>query len=399
MNRLLGSITLIAGTAIGAGMLALPVATAMIGFWPSALIFLLVAACMIYVGFLIVEVLTVLPKNATMISMASDNMGVWGKRAVSISYFFLIIALNVAYLAGSSQLLLAAFGFNATSAASLIITSCLALVCAGFASSSTEKIDRANRLLFLALCGCYGAMLFGVTPYVKLSLLNHLNWRGDIYSLISPLALILTSFGYHIIIPNIFDYLDRDIKQTKLAISIGTLIPLVVYLLWQLMVLGSVPLEGPQGLILTLQKGLPATQPLAANLNLIWLGPLAGAFALFAILTSFLGTMMALCEFIIDALNWNSDPQAKPKAALLAAVLLIAISLSGSRLFVSALEYAGIWTAILIGCLPILMAALARHRYRFQQRPYLVKGGFAVMSLAFIAFAAVACFETIKHLS
>ena len=38
-SRYLGGILLVAGTTIGAGMLALPVSTAFMGFYPSLLIF------------------------------------------------------------------------------------------------------------------------------------------------------------------------------------------------------------------------------------------------------------------------------------------------------------------------------------------------------------------------
>ena len=40
LGRLLGGILLVAGTAIGAGMLALPVSTGLAGFYPSLFLFL-----------------------------------------------------------------------------------------------------------------------------------------------------------------------------------------------------------------------------------------------------------------------------------------------------------------------------------------------------------------------
>lgn len=394
MDRLMGSIALIAGTTIGAGMLTLPVATASMGFAPSALVFTLMALAMIYVGFLILEVLTMLPANATMISMAADTMGPWGKRAAAASYFFLLIALNVAYLAGVSGLFLTIMGIEPDILPKAIVAGATAFTCGWISAAHTQKVDRANRLLFASLIACYSVMLFGVLPYVEVCLLTTINWSYAI----SPVALILTSFGYHLIIPNIFDYLGRDIRKTKFAIGIGTCIPLCVYLLWQLMVMGNVPLDGEIGLLAALQKGQSATVPLAASLNLPWLSTVSGAFAIFAILTSFLGTMMALCEFVVDALGWNEQKGAKPKVALLLVGPLLLMSLFGSRLFISALEYAGVWAAVLIGCLPVLMAAIARYQYRHQNRPYLVKGGYGLMAVAFIAFTAIALVETVKHL-
>lgn len=49
IHRLIGGILLVAGTTIGAGMLALPIVTGFAGFWPSiALFFCLLALYDLY---------------------------------------------------------------------------------------------------------------------------------------------------------------------------------------------------------------------------------------------------------------------------------------------------------------------------------------------------------------
>ncbi|HKZ00308.1 MAG TPA: aromatic amino acid transport family protein, partial [Rhabdochlamydiaceae bacterium] len=54
-GHLLGGILLVAGTSIGVGMLALPVATAAGGFVPSLLIYLICWIFMMCTGLLILE--------------------------------------------------------------------------------------------------------------------------------------------------------------------------------------------------------------------------------------------------------------------------------------------------------------------------------------------------------
>ncbi|MBD4688749.1 tyrosine transporter, partial [Xanthomonas citri pv. citri] len=46
--------------------------------------------------------------------------------------------------------------------------------------------------------------------------------------------IFFTSFGFHVIMASINTYLDADIRKIRIAIYIGTAIPLVAYLLWQL---------------------------------------------------------------------------------------------------------------------------------------------------------------------
>ena len=56
MNKTLGAILLVSGTTIGAAMLALPVVTGLAGFIPTALLFILFWAFMLFTAFLILEV-------------------------------------------------------------------------------------------------------------------------------------------------------------------------------------------------------------------------------------------------------------------------------------------------------------------------------------------------------
>ena len=53
--RLIGGILLVAGTTIGAGMLALPVVTGFVGFWPSLALFFVYWLYMTFTAFLMFE--------------------------------------------------------------------------------------------------------------------------------------------------------------------------------------------------------------------------------------------------------------------------------------------------------------------------------------------------------
>ncbi|NDE82772.1 MAG: tyrosine transporter, partial [Chlamydiia bacterium] len=79
MKKILTGALLVAGTAIGAGMLALPVATAQGGFIPAVVLYVLCWLFMSMTGLLLLEVCLFMPKDANLISMSYHLLGNKGK--------------------------------------------------------------------------------------------------------------------------------------------------------------------------------------------------------------------------------------------------------------------------------------------------------------------------------
>ncbi len=75
MNKTLGSTLIIAGTTIGAGMLALPLASAGLGFATATLAMLGIWALMIYTALLMLEVHQHADQNATLHTLAHQLLG------------------------------------------------------------------------------------------------------------------------------------------------------------------------------------------------------------------------------------------------------------------------------------------------------------------------------------
>lgn len=57
--------------------------------------------------------------------------------------------------------------------------------------------------------------------------------------------MIFTSFGFHGSVPSIVSYLNGDIRKLRRVFIIGSFIPLVAYIFWQLATLGSDTLRLP----------------------------------------------------------------------------------------------------------------------------------------------------------
>ena len=111
INRLIGGILLVAGTATGAGMLALPVITSFGGFFPSLALF---AFCWLFLfgtSWLLLDVNLSFPNPVNLISMAGQTLGVPGKMVCWLTYLLLLYSLTAAYIAGCSPLFLQAIAF------------------------------------------------------------------------------------------------------------------------------------------------------------------------------------------------------------------------------------------------------------------------------------------------
>ena len=88
MGKIIGGVLLVAGTTIGAGMLALPVVTGLAGFYPSVALFLAYWLFLTFTAFLMLEVSLWLPPQANLISMARHTLGRWGEAVSWALYSF-----------------------------------------------------------------------------------------------------------------------------------------------------------------------------------------------------------------------------------------------------------------------------------------------------------------------
>ena len=104
--KLFGSILLVVGTSIGAGMLALPIATAQLGFLGSVVLLILCWFVMTMGALLLLEVNLWLPPNNNLITMAKATIGPYGQILAWIMYLLLLYSLICAYIAGGSDLLI-----------------------------------------------------------------------------------------------------------------------------------------------------------------------------------------------------------------------------------------------------------------------------------------------------
>ncbi|WMN88535.1 aromatic amino acid transporter [Vibrio parahaemolyticus] len=378
-SKVFGSTLIIAGTTIGAGMLALPLASAGIGFSTSLVIMLGLWALMAFTALLMLELHQYAESSATLHTLAKQILGQKGKWVASFAMLFLFYSLCAAYIAGGgaqfSERLAQWFDLDISGSTSTII---FTLIVTLVVTVGTGTVDKVNRVLFALKLLTMVAVLSFLAPNVTQSYLLSMPIGQGL--IVAAIPVIFTSFGFHGSIPAIVNYLDGDTASLRKAVIVGSTIPLVIYIFWQVVTLGVVSQD-----TLIENGGLSALiGQLSLTVHQSNLGNIVGVFADLALLTSFLGVSLGLFEFLGDTIKGSSEKPNRLIAALITFTPPLGFALFYPQGFIMALGYAAIALAILAIFLPLVMVIKVRRSSDFAGE-YRVAGGQGALVITGIA--------------
>jgi tyrosine-specific transport protein len=395
-GALIGAMLLVAGTSIGGGMLALPVSTGESGFFPSVTIMIICWAFMTITGLLMLEVnLWMKEEDAHIISMSSRFLGPVGKVVAWITYLFIGYASLVAYIAGGGALLQEAFRSIIGLELEKWLCACIFISIFGLIIDQGAKIvGRVNALLVAAMVFAYFCLISLGVKEIKNEYLEHKNWSH----IIASAPLVLTVFSFQCIVPSLTIYLKKNVKALRIAIIGGTTITLIVYLLWELLVLGTVPLHGENSLSVALILGEAATDPYRIAVNNPLIATFAGFFAFFALATSFLGLGLGLFDFLADGLKMKKKGKNKYILAFIIIVPSLFFALIYERAFLVALDTSGgFGDTILNGILPVMMVWIGRYWMNLKGQ-FSFPGGKIGLVIVILFYLGVLTLEVIQIL-
>ncbi|MDN3508073.1 MAG: aromatic amino acid transport family protein, partial [Simkaniaceae bacterium] len=177
------------------------------------------------------------------------------------------------------------------------------------------------------------------------------------------------------------------------AVIVGTLIPLVVYLLWQWLIIGALDASTLENVM---KQGMPVTVALQNVTKYPMVAPLATAFALFAIITSVLGVSFSLVDFLGDGLKIKRRVGwARIFLTLMTFIPPLVIAATRPDIFDDALGVAGgFGEAYLNGLLPIALVWAGRYRLKIRDK-HLLPGGKASLSFLAVLCLAVVVIEAV----
>ncbi len=379
-NRTLGSIFIVAGTTIGAGMLAMPLAAAGVGFGMTLLLLGTLWALMCYTALLLLEVYQHVPADTGLGSLAARYLGRYGQWITGFSMMFLMYALTAAYISGAGELIASSvndwFDADITPSTGVIF---FALIGGGVICVGTSLVDLFNRFLFSAKILFLIVMLVLLAPHVhKVNLLTLPLEKG---LALSAIPVIFTSFGFHGSVPSIVSYMNGDIRKLRRVFMVGSAIPLIAYIFWQLVTLGSIDAStftglmaehaGLNGFLLALREVVTSPHvELAVHL-----------FADLALATSFLGVALGLFDYLADLFQRRNTAAGRLQTGAVTFLPPLAFALFYPRGFVMALGYAGVALSVLALLPPSLLAWKSRQQH--PQQGYRVMGGKPLLCMVF----------------
>lgn len=363
-SKLIGGILLVVGTTIGAGMLALPVATAQLGFFGSIVLLVASWAIMTASAFLFLEVNLWLPPNSNLISMAGATLGRSGQIITWGFYLLLLYSILCAYISGGGDLLhyvLASAGIHLTSnqAALIFVTLFGAVVYFGMRS-----VDYVNRGLMFGKMGALVLLIALILPFVTSANLS----GGEFKHISSPTSITVAvlAFTSMMIIPSLRTYFNDDAKMLRKVILLGSLIPLICYIAWDLAILGVVPLMGKPGMLEIMHSNNSNSDLVGALSSLLHkstITVIAKFFTSICMATSFLSISLSLSDFLADGLK-VAKQGIVGNVVIMSATFVppVLVVLFRPDAFLRGLEYAGISCLILMLLMPAVMAWSGRYR-------------------------------------
>ncbi|HHF5565867.1 TPA: aromatic amino acid transporter [Haemophilus influenzae] len=369
MNKTVGSTLLVAGTMIGAGMLAMPLTSAGIGFGFTLVLLLGLWALLTFSALLFVELYQTAESDAGIGTLAEQYFGKTGRIIATAVLIIFLYALIAAYISGGGSLLKDLLPESFGDKVSVLL---FTVIFGSFIIIGTHSVDKINRVLFFVMLAVFAIVLILMLPEIKFD--NLMATPIDNALIISASPVFFTAFGFHGSIPSLNKYLGGNVKALRFSILVGSAITLCAYILWQLSTHG---LLTQNEFLQILKEDATLNGLVKATFAITGSNVIASAVKLFstlALITSFLGVGLGLLECIEDLLKRSFNVTAgRISLGLLTFIPPLVFALFYPEGFILALGYAGQMFAFYAVVLPVSLVWKARRTHT--NLPYKVWGG------------------------
>lgn len=352
-------IMLVAGGAIGAGMFALPMASAGPWMFWATLGFILVWLMTWCSASLLAKVDLVLvasPDTDIGLNSSFDSLvkHVLGERWALINnacIMFIMMILMYAYTTAGSNII----GYTLESLAvdvpyKRFLSAIFAAVIAITVWLGTTIVSRVTLGLMLAMTLTFCVATVSLVPSVQSGML--VQHTDNLPLLFGALPVYVTAFACAGLVPTLVRHYPQKPQYIFQSLLLGTLIALSIYLFWLAVTLGNIgragflPILSAGGNLSDLVKALVATgadPEMQARLTL---------FSHCAIITSFLSIGLGLLHFMQDKLKLNETRKQKLLATACAFLPPVIGSIMMPYGFVHAIGFAGLFVAFSFFILP-----------------------------------------------
>lgn len=378
---LLGGAMIIAGTIIGAGMLANPTATSGVWFLGSLLVLVYTWFSMLTSGLMILEVNTHYPHGANFDTMVKDLLGKGWNIVNGVAVAFVLYLLTYAYIFVGGDLTAQALNGQPLIVGQLVFF----VLFAGCVWWSSRVVDRFSTVLIGGMVLSFIWATGGLLNSVKLPILLDSNAPANtqywIYTA-TALPVCLASFGFHGNVSSLLKYFQGDAKKVSRALLAGTLIALVVYVLWQLAIHGNLPRNAFAPVI---EKGGNIGVLIETLSQFVQTGSMATVlqfFSYMAIASSFLGVTLGLFDYLADLFGFDDSRMGRTKTAAITFLPPLVCCLVYPLGFTKVIAYVGLAAAVWTALIPALLLRASRRKFGVGKQ-YSVYGGMGMIVWVF----------------
>lgn len=383
-------IALIAGGTVGAGMFSMPIVAS--GMWFGWAVVCMVLVWLVNLGaaLLLLESNLLYPVGASFSTMVASSLGQKWRLFNNFFVAFILYILLYAYFSASGSIV--EQSYTSATGSALPVSQNMASVISGliialFVMTGASIVGRLCSLLLVGMIVTFFLSTSGLLLNLEISKLLQTQVSSLELSTFSWAALpyFVTSFGCAAIIPSLMKHYGHDALKIKHSIVYGTLISLVIYLIFLAAIFGNlsrpemVPViqaGGNVGDLVTALNSSVANSGLRAVLNL---------FSNFAIVTSFLGIGLSLFDYIADHFKFSDNALGRAKSAGLTFLPPAILSYLFPHGFITAIGYAGLAVLISFYFVPVVMA----YTNRAKQQNMIYKVGGGKLTLIAIAIFSV----------
>ena len=379
MQKQTGSIMLVAGTCIGSGMIALPMTLSKIGIIPSILLMIFTWLLMYFTSLITVELNLQAGKGLALGALGRKFSGKIAEVIGTSSFKVMSYALVAVYLYAGSSVIQKLFESSTTQEYSFnSIATIYALAASLLFLLPIKLIDYVNRFLFVGLLVVIGILIIGLTSIINWS---NLPLFAENYSDISAwqilIPVVFTAFGFQGSCHSFANYCNLNAKILKRALFFGSLIPMVVYIIWNSSSLAVVYNDNPE-FYNQVVSGKVEVGDLIKELSHIakWqsMQLLVWWITILAIVTSLLGLGIGLYESIKEMI-----PVKGILGNILASIATILpaylVALLVPNAFITVLGFAGMILAVIAILMPVYLfyrAKIIKPNYPILKNKWLI---------------------------
>ncbi|RTR25924.1 aromatic amino acid transport family protein [Deinococcus radiophilus] len=189
-DRTWGSTFIIAGTTIGAGMLAMPLTSAGLGFGLTALALINMWALSAYTALQFAEIYRHHSASDGLASLTSHYFGAAGKWSVTAVLLLFMYAISAAYISAGGGLVSGVSPLAEAGGSVLYALAVAAVVLLGAVS-----VDRLTRVLFAVMVLVFALLMALLLPQMAPDRLSTGPVTPGLY--FSALPVLFTAFGFH----------------------------------------------------------------------------------------------------------------------------------------------------------------------------------------------------------